>query len=113
MSTRVRYQRDALNRPKNCLVSIQRGDWIYFGISRCNTRFDLVRKKQGRLLAESRAAALLAADTDATHLAKEPPAFIINSDKLSGVCHVSFVKLALVYFDEIEFCFKNNVVKHT
>ena len=47
---RIRY-----SKTKNCLVTIQHGDFVYFGIARCNTKADNFNKKFGREIALNRA----------------------------------------------------------
>jgi hypothetical protein len=93
----VRYGRTTDGAPKNVLFTIRRGETIYFGISRCNTKHDSFRKAKGKLIASERAS--LAAEEVSD---QEVSDFAPHDSGLRGVCTKEKVVQMLQYFDDID-----------
>jgi len=51
----TRYNGPTKNKRKNCLITIRRGDYIYFGIARCNLKADKYERDKGYNIAMDRA----------------------------------------------------------
>ena len=100
LTERTRYSKhpNKSNR-KNTLFTFREGDFIYFGISRCNLNAgDKFTKKQGYAVAKARA-----------YKASEeflPPnmAYTLTTHEngLRGVCQVKDVHKLLQYFENID-----------
>jgi hypothetical protein len=93
----VRYGRETNGKPKNTLYTIRKGESIYFGISRCNHKFDQFRKDAGKHIAAERA--VLAAEE---HEGLPVSDFEPHERGLRGVCTRSAIVELLQYFDHID-----------
>lgn len=93
----VRYSRSTNGRPKNTLYTIRRGETIYFGISRCNPKFDQFRKDAGKHIAAERAV-LAVEEHEATPVSDFEP----HERGLRGVCTRAAIVDLLQYFDHID-----------
>jgi hypothetical protein len=96
---RIRYSKTT-DGPKNTLATIQDGDYVYFGIARCNTKVgDRFNKKHGTMVSLARAEKMLS-NNSSVWLNGQTYWFADNN--LSGVTHVSLVKQLLQDFEMID-----------
>lgn len=83
--------------PQRTLVTLQKGDTVYFGIARCNLKADKFEKKIGRALALCRA--LEAVDLQNVMVIVDTGTFYIDKTGLRGWVNVKLVKVLLRYFE--------------
>ena len=95
---RIRYKRDINNNPIQTLVTVQDGDVLFWGISRCNPK-DHVNKKVGKELATKRAQFAQVASEQGKLPVIMGPTFWRSGDGLMGCVAVSEVVSLLNYFD--------------
>jgi len=95
---RVRYGRVG-NQPKNTLVTVRKGDTIYFGIARCRLNADTAIKEEGRRLAAFRAR--IALDNVAGAWTVDNTLFVHKSG-VFGQVNISEIKKLLQYFNTID-----------
>ena len=98
---RIRYWRDRNGVPKNSLVTMQIGENIFFGISRCKSNVDHVNKKIGRFVAYKRMEDATCLNMDALKDLGNK-LFYARVSGYMGVVHVSRVKELLDYFNKFE-----------
>lgn len=83
---------------KNCLVTIEKGEgkdrYVYFGIARCKLSVDRFSKKEGRLLALSRAEEAL--------IIPKVASFYLSEDGTKGYVHVRYVRSLLKHFESLD-----------
>lgn len=79
---------------KNCLVTIQKEDYVFFGIARCKLSVDRFVKKEGHRIALERAQEACQLDPLAS--------FFLNSEGTLGYTHVRFVKTLLKHFESLD-----------
>ena len=101
MKYRIRYSRSLRGRTetvvlRNSLVTIQKGDYVFFGIARCN-RKDLFKKTLGRELALNRAL-----DSTTSYKAPETASVHISDDGTMGWCNVKYVRTILRHFEGLD-----------
>lgn len=92
---------------KNVLVTIQKNDFVFFGIARCKLPQDHFRKVEGRELALARAqnsvnSTNMGKDTDAYGALQPRASFYLDSSELMGYCKVKYVKTLLQHFENLD-----------
>ena len=93
---RVRYGRTFWNRkPKICLITQRIGDFVYFGISRCNPT-DVFRKTEARRIASDRL------EDEKSRLPVSDVDFLVTAGGMSGYASVSAVNLIYEYFYRVD-----------
>lgn len=98
--TRYSKNPDNANR-KNTLVTLQDGETIFFGISRCNRDAgDRFLKARGRTAAKARAIRASIEFKSVPNDLKNK--FVANANGLRGHCAVADVKEVLKYFQNID-----------
>lgn len=98
MTERIRYY--PKGSPKNTLVTIdsESGDFVYFGISRCNQNAgDTVNKQLGKKIARGRA---VRATKDVVY--GNAATFYLDMSGLRGFCKKSNIQDLLNYFDNVD-----------
>jgi hypothetical protein len=107
--TRYSKSPDKSNR-KNTLVTIQDGDVIYFGISRCNTKAgDKFLKSKGQMVAKARAIkASIEARYSPLTAASQDNGLTTHFGGLRGFVAVAHIHDLLQYFRDID-----NVMRKT
>jgi len=102
---RIRYSRPYrpsrgdVVRPKNTLVTVQDGEYVFFGIARCNwsaKSTDVFNRKEGREIALDRALKARSVNV-ATN-----SSFCLNGDGTYGYCRVKLVKTLLKHFESLD-----------
>jgi hypothetical protein len=89
----IRYSRFGREEiPKNTLFTIRYEDNVYFGISRCNLKYDRCVKKEGIKFAKEKAQKAL------VDLKEFPCNFFIDAVGLSGKCNIFLLPALLEYF---------------
>lgn len=88
---------------KNCLVTIQKEEYVFFGIARCKLSVDNFSKKEGRELALRRAIGFLdvcglKTDSSLSGLAS----FYLDPKGEMGYCSVKYVKTLLKHFEGLD-----------
>lgn len=108
-TTRVRYSR--LSRedrtPKNTLVTIRRGDTVYFGIARCNRKLDTFHKNIGTYIAQQRVqlAQTEPRDDYSTYVPESNSDFVLHKSGLRGSVSLTNIKEVVNYFRIVdEYC---------
>ena len=91
----IRYSGTKKNRRKNCLITLRRGNNIFFGISRCNLKKDTYSRKEGIDRATERA-------TLSMRYGMPDATLYMDSSGLSGQCTVSNTKFLLRYFESFK-----------
>ena len=91
----IRYGRKN-GQPKNTLYTIQDGNYIYFGISRCS-KHDQFSKQHGRYIAEGRAELAFEDNADTTDL-------LLHTSGLRGVVSADHIRELIQYFEHIDEC---------
>lgn len=105
---RVRYSRlSKENRtPKNTLVTVQDGDTVYFGISRCNRKLDTFHKNIGTYIATKRMKLVNNDDENDIDMWKydqiDNSELFVHSSNLRGWVPVEDVKLLIRYFRVVD-----------
>ena len=108
-SSPVRYRYGRLypsRQPKTCIATCRLGDFVFFGISRCN-KSDVFKKTVARQLATDR---LSRATTKHEQLMvcrvqDEPlelPSFYVSADGTFGFAHLCAVNAIFNYFDQVD-----------
>jgi hypothetical protein len=91
---RIRYSRFGDSRiPKNTLVTERIGDFVYFGIARCNLKADVCIKVQGVAYAMENLKQSYALPDDKTKC------YIKDT---YGRCHVTFLPFMLEHFYSLD-----------
>jgi hypothetical protein len=86
--------------PKNTLVTIRDGEYIYFGIARCNKNAgDIFSKAKGRMIATNRANT---AQEVFSQLCEFQDTIVLSQSGLYGRCPLDSIKNLLGYFDDID-----------
>lgn len=100
-TTRVRYSRlgSKDRSPKNTLVTIRKGDLIYFGIARCNLKADRFNKSVGRHIATRRATKVFE-DSEIDYA--ETNGVSLHSSCLRGCARLADVKKVVNYFRQVD-----------
>ena len=122
MNTKVRYSISDDTR-KNTLFTIRIGDFIYFGIARCNLKHDKFNKHIGRISAEKRAMSVhdwaktddgtirvyfgtaqcaLRENNTVVRGSTDGQSMTLAKNCLSGVCNINSLKMLRDYFDNID-----------
>ena len=98
-SKRIRYGRIDDEKeifPKNTLITQTTNDGVFFGISRCNMKYDHFRRETGKMIADGRA--LLALED----VKPEKGKFIIHSTGLRGFVDRDNIRDLLDYFYNVD-----------
>jgi len=97
---RIRYdKRDEFNCPKNTLVTHRVGDYIYWGISRCNKEAsDRFSKKTGKMIADARASFFL----DIFDPSESEEEFVVGESLMYGRCKKEKIRDLLEHFKNID-----------
>lgn len=87
---------------KNCLVTIQKEDFVYFGIARCKLSVDNFSKKEGRELALDRAERAGTSCTSESNNYIPSGLFFISKNGTMGYCSVRYIKTLLKHFETLD-----------
>lgn len=99
MEGRIRYGRID-GHPKNTLYTFQEDDVVYFGISRCNQKYDNFVKRMGISIAANRAE--LAYDEGDDYYVDQGNIRLHCNSGLRGNVSVEYVGELITYFKEID-----------